>query len=88
MADLLPITIDHALTANGPDAPIYNIEDVPKEMDIYYRGEGQFLPAGKTWDDLTPEEMKLARDQYRFSPLKPGLYQTLTGMGGTGRGGM
>ena len=70
------------------DAPIYNVEEVPKELDIFFKSEASFLPEGKDFKDLTPEEEKRLRSQYRFSPLRPGLYQTLTGMGGTGRGGM
>ena len=84
---MLPVSFDPALTA-PKDPPIPNADTVPKEMDIFFKDEAQFLPEGKTWDDLTPEELKLAKAQYRFSPLKPGIYQTLTGMSGTGRGGM
>ena len=55
--------------------------DIPKELDIYYRTEADFLPPGKTFADLTPEEREKLRNQYRFDPLKPGMQQTLSGFG-------
>lgn len=83
MVDMLP-----SPSGQPPkDEPIYNVDDVPKELDIFFKSEASFLPEGKDFKDLTPEEEKTLRSQYRFSPLRPGLYQTLTGMGGTGRGG-
>jgi hypothetical protein len=66
---------------------VYNVEEVPKELDIFFKSEASFLPEGKDFKDLTPEEEKLLQSQYRFSPLKPGMYQTITGMSGKGRGG-
>jgi len=71
-----------------PAEPVFNVDSVPKEMDIFFRSEQEFLPEGKTFADLTPQEEARLRSQYRFSPFKPGIYQTLTGMSGTGRGGM
>jgi len=66
-----------------PRDPVFNVQEIPKELDIFFRGEEAFLPEGKTsFDELTPEEMQLLRSQYRFSPLRPGLYQTLTGFKG------
>ena len=35
---------------------VESASDVPKELDVYYRVESQFLPEGKTFDDLTDEE--------------------------------
>ena len=64
-----------------PANPI-NEDDLPDELDIFFRDESYFLPEGKTWDDLTPKEMLKARSQYRFDPMKPGQYQTITGFGG------
>lgn len=56
-------------------------DEIPKdELDLFFRDESQFLPPGKTWADLTPEEQKIARDRYRFDPLKPGMYQGITGI--------
>jgi len=71
-----------------PDEAIFNVEEVPKEFDIFFKSESSFLPEGKDFKDLTPAEEKKLRSQYRFSPLRPGIYQTLTGMSGVGRGGM
>lgn len=83
MVDMLPSPMGQPPC----DDPIYNVDEVPKEMDIFFKSEASFLPEGKDFKDLTPEEEARLRSQYRFSPLRPGLYQTLTGMGGTGRGG-
>ena len=41
------------------------------------------MPAGKTFDDLTQEEEHELRQKYRFDPLYPGLYQSITGFGMT-----
>ena len=75
--DMLPFGSDQPRSV-----PVYNVEMVPKELDIFYKAEVSFLPEGKTFADLTPEEEKTLRSQYRFSPYKPGLYQTITGMAG------
>ena len=65
-----------------PEAPVFNPDVIPKEMDIFFKSESDFLPEGKTsFDELTPEELALLKDQYRFSPYRPGIYQTITGMG-------
>lgn len=60
---------------------IPNNQDLPKEMDIFYKAEVDFLPPGKTLKDLTPEELALLQSQYRFSPYRPGMYQGITGFG-------
>jgi len=62
------------------DAPIFNVQDIPKELDIFLRSEASFLPEGKSLKDLTPEEIKALKNQYRFSPFRPGLYQGITGI--------
>ena len=64
-----------------PAQPTVNTnQDIPKEMDIFFRSEASFLPTGKTFNDLTPEELELVKNQYRFSPFKPGIYQGITGI--------
>ena len=55
---------------------------VSLQIKIFFRDESYFLPEGKTWDDLTPQEYLKARSQYRFDCLRPGQYQTITGFGG------
>jgi len=64
-----------------PPDPIFNPQVIPKELEIYYQSEADFLPPGKTFADLTPEEAKMLQSQYRFSPYRPGYYQTLSGFG-------
>ena len=65
---------------NSPPQPtVPNNQDLPKEMDIFFRSESEFLPSGKTFEDLTPEELKLLQDKYRFDYLRPGLPQTISG---------
>jgi hypothetical protein len=59
--------------------PIFNGDEIPKEMEIFFKLESEFLPKGKTLADLTPEEIKELQNKYRFSPLRPGLYQTISG---------
>jgi len=83
MTDMMPFG-----SSFPPENPIFNVEDVPKEFDIFLRSEAYFLPEGKDFKDLTPEEEKRLRSQYRFSPLRPGQYQTLSGMSGRSRSGM
>ena len=57
-------------------------DEIPKEMNIFFRNEASFLPEGKTsFDELTPEELQLLKSRYRFSPFRPGIYQGITGMG-------
>ena len=68
--------------ATDDDSPIYNVQDIPKEMDIFFNSEEDFLPPGKTLKDLTPDELRLLKSQYRFSPFKPGVYQGITGVQG------
>ena len=70
-----------------PDVPpkvtVFNPEVIPKEMEIYMKTEADFLPPGKKFEDLTPEEVRVLQNQYRFSSYRPGLYQTLSGLGGS-----
>jgi hypothetical protein len=61
------------------DNPIPNSQEVPKEFDIFFKTEQDFLPPGKTFADLTPEELKILQSQYRFSYFRPGLPQCISG---------
>ncbi len=63
-----------------PNPPILSNDEIPKgEMELYCRSESSFLPEGKTFADLTEEELKELQSKYRFSPLKPSTYQGITG---------
>lgn len=64
-----------------PENPLETGKDIPKDLDIFFRSEEDFLPKGKTFDDLTAEELEQVRREYRFSPYKPGIYQGITGLG-------
>ena len=55
--------------------------EVPKELDIFFRMEPTFFPKGKQLEDMSDEEKKVSKNKYRFDPYKPGIYQTLTGLG-------
>ena len=65
------------------DPAVANNQDLPKELDIFFRGESNFLPPGKTLEDLTPEELELLKNRYRFDPFRPGIYQGITGLKNT-----
>ena len=67
----------------NPVIPSGTPSDVPKELSIFMRTEEQFLPTGKTWSDLSPEEKQSVLNRYRFDPYKPGIYQGITGYGGS-----
>jgi len=69
-------------TDPDPDPAISTYSDIPKDLDIFFRTIQDFIPAGKTWDDLTSEEQEIIKNQYRFDPLFPGLYQSITGFQG------
>jgi hypothetical protein len=71
--------LDFIPEAPPPSNPVGNNQDLPKEMDIFYRDELEFLPPGKTLADLTPEELKALQDKYRFDMLRPAQYQGITG---------
>jgi len=60
--------------------PIDTGQEVPDEMNIFYKAFDAFIPPGKQWKDLSPEERELVKNQYRFSPFKPGTYQAITGI--------
>jgi len=71
--DLLPI--------NNNNTGLQTYMEVPDEMDVYMRTESSFLPPGKTWDDLTPEERAEVKLKYRFDCFKPGQFQNISGFG-------
>lgn len=60
---------------------VFNLSQIPKEFDIFFRDIYSFLPPGKTLNELTDAERKVVGDMYRFSPYRPGIYQSITGMG-------
>ena len=60
--------------------PIDTGQEIPKEMDIFYSSLSSFIPTGKTWSDLTPQEQEEIKNKYRFSPMKPGEYQGISGI--------
>ena len=60
--------------------PIDNNQEIPKEMNIFYSSLESFIPPGKTWEQLTPREQEEVKNKYRFSPMKPGIYQGITGL--------
>jgi len=74
--DFLPYIFNNA-TSQAIETHV----EVPKEMDLFWRCEAQFLPEGKTWDELPEGEKKILRDKYRFDYLKPGVYQGISGIG-------
>ena len=58
---------------------VQNNQDIPTgEMDIFYQTEAEFLPEGKTFADLTEDEMNTLRAKYRFGPMRPSTYQGIT----------
>ena len=67
---------------SSAEEPVFNPEIIPEELDIFYRQIKAFLPEGKTLEDLTPEELAKARAQYRFDPMRPGIYQGISGFQG------
>lgn len=73
--DLLPF-----MPNDADSCTVDTAGETPKDLDLFFRDEWQFLPEGKTWADLPPEEAKILRDKYRFDPLKPGLYQAISGI--------
>ena len=66
---------------NQKDPPVTTGSEIPKDMDIFYRSESQFLPEGKAFADLTQKEKDELKNKFRFDPLKPGCYQGVTATG-------
>ena len=88
MSNLLKMEEFESLTPEQQEA-VFNPQVIPKEDEIYWTDERYFLPEGKDFKDLTEEEKKLLRNKFRFSPLRPGCYQGITGMTtNNGRGNM
>jgi len=87
-SSLLPMEEFTPLTVEQQNA-IFNPQVIPDEEDIYWTDEKYWLPEGKDFKDLTEEEKKVLRNKFRFSPLRPGKYQGITGMStNNGRGNM
>lgn len=69
------------LPDDSPPPSVSNNQDIPKELDVFFRNEQDFLPPGKTINDLTVEELEILKNRYRFDPLRPGIYQGITAIG-------
>lgn len=67
-------------TENKKTDKISLSSEIPKEMDIFYRTIDAFIPEGKTIDDLTEKEIELIKNKYRFDPMRPGIYQGISGV--------
>ena len=60
-------------------SPTETYDDMPSGgMDVYQLTEADFLPEGKTFDDLTDEELEKLKNQYRFRHFRPSQYQAIT----------
>jgi len=87
-SSLLPMEEFVSLTPEEQDK-VFNPEVIPDEEEIYWRDERYWLPEGKDFKDLTEEEKILLKNKFRFDPLRPGVYQGITGMTpNNGRGNM
>jgi len=74
-------------TSQGDGNTVPNNQDLPKEMDVFYKALGEFLPPGKTFSDLTEAEKAEAMNKYRFSYMRPGIYQAITRIGNKNNNG-
>ena len=63
---------------HGGEQKVDTNSEISKEMNVFQRTEEQFLPEGKDFSDLTEEELKKLKAQYRFDYYKPGVYQGIT----------
>jgi hypothetical protein len=62
--------------------PIFRSSDDINKLtikDIFDRSKE--IPQGKTFDSLSDKEKKRLMNRYRFSGYKPGMYQTISGIG-------
>ena len=81
MYNLVPIPLNKVPSKQEQELAIPIVNNVPKEMDVFYQTEATFLPEGKTFAQLTKEESDLVRTKYRFAYMVPGLYQQITWRG-------
>jgi len=57
---------------------IVEMSDTP--MEIFVRFEPpDSIPTGTPFDQLTPKQLQLWMDKYRFGGYTPGTYQGITG---------
>ena len=87
MFDMLPLNGKKKKKRGNGELPEqqsshFNLSDIPKQMDVYWRPFSEFLPEGVDYDELSEEEKKIAKNRYRFAFLRPGKYQSITGIGG------
>jgi len=75
------------LTNSGDGDTVPNNQDLPHQMDVFYRALEDFLPSGKTFADLTEAEKQEVMNKYRFSPFRPGIYQAITRIGNKNNNG-
>ena len=76
-------------TPDSSPITVPNNQDITKgEADVFYRAEQAFLPPGKNFSDLTPEELEELKIKYRFDYLRPSTYQGTTAVDFTGKGNM
>jgi hypothetical protein len=61
---------------------LFDVANLPESMDVYWKSFSEFIPEGVDFDSLTEKEKKTIKDKYRFSFLRPGKYQSITGVGG------
>jgi hypothetical protein len=56
-------------------------DEVPKEMNLFFRVESDFIPKDRNIKELTQKEKDEIRAKYRFDYYVSGQYQTITGFG-------
>jgi len=66
---------------------VFDPSVIPYELDVFFRSFSSFLPEGRTYESLSDKEKVSISNQYRFSPLRPGMYQGITAISGK-RGSM
>jgi len=64
---------------DGPYEIPNNADIANNRLDVYYRSINDFIPPGKTWETMTPEEIEKVQAQYRFDYMRPSQYQAITG---------
>ena len=53
---------------------VSTMDEVSKDLDIFFWNEVYFMPEGKSFETLTDEERHEVRQRYRFDPYRPGVY--------------